>query len=420
MKANFLALMKNRIPFSEVAGKEIPTPDQRISGMRALLMLVCSVALAAATSLLLYGLLTLMNAIPVYSGLPGESRYLQEQDILILIVPVITALIISCLLHYTGNLSAKKIRPIQSILMICSGIPLGLEGPLTDMPFSISTSNSRRIHILSVACMTAGLAFLFGAPLMAVALSIELLIVELTWLGIIAAIAGGGTGFLLRYMLIGETAIWSMPDVPSANIHMLLGYIVAGVLAGLLVLPTGKLMSLTNALFQRLPLNKLWWPVLAAGIVGITGYYLPETFGAGYDHIEAMLNGQITLQFLVIMMIGKLVLMAIVIASGIPGGTMAPLIVAGGAAGIFITFLLQFAFPGVHLHVAVAALVGMSAMFSAGNRVLLSAILFAIETTHALNALLPVICACTAAYTVVYLLTKRKTAVQSTFVENVS
>jgi H+/Cl- antiporter ClcA len=74
----------------------------------------------------------------------------------------------------------------------------------------------------------------------------------------------------------------------------------------------------------------------------------------------------------------------------------------GGSFGLFITFLLQFMFPAVHLNFAVAALVGMAAMLAGGNRVLIAAIFLAIETTHATNALMPVICACTSAWLVNY------------------
>jgi H+/Cl- antiporter ClcA len=160
--------------------------------------------------------------------------------------------------------------------------------------------------------------------------------------------------------------------------------------------------------------------VVAALITGVFGYLFPMLLGSGYEYIDDLLLGHVSLQFLVVMVVGKLLLMSIVVGSGIPGGTMAPLLVSGGALGLFVTFLLQLMFPAVQLNYAVAALVGMTAMFAGGNRVLPAAIFFAIETTHATTALLPVICACTVAYLVVFLLAKKKVAQPAMLPEKIS
>jgi H+/Cl- antiporter ClcA len=80
----------------------------------------------------------------------------------------------------------------------------------------------------------------------------------------------------------------------------------------------------------------------------------------------------------------------------------------GGAFGLFITLLLQYIVPSVPLNFSVAALIGMAAMLAGGIRILPAAIIFAFETTHERHAILPLICACTAAYLVSFLLSKRR------------
>lgn len=410
MSANFRAFVRQGIPFMDMAGNE-PGAASPIRSWRIPLLFLYAILLAAGASLFVWGMSLIMNMVPTYCDLPGISRDPDEHDLMVLITPVIIALIIAGLLRYAGDKVKGILRPFQGLLMINAGIPLGLEGPVSDLPFSISENANwpvRQKRILAAAFMTGGLAFLFGAPLMSMALAIELLVIELTWIGITAIVVGGGTGMLLHYLLLGTDAPFAMPDAPSADLPLLLGYTATGVLVALLALLGKRMINGMRKLFGRLPVNKLWWPAVAAVIIGIAGYFNPDLIGAGYGHIDSLLLGQITLQFLVVMTFGKLILMSIAIGSGLPGGTMAPLIVSGGAAGLFITFLLQFAFPALHLNFAVAALVGMSAMFAAGNRVLPAAILFAIETTHAVHALLPVICACTAAYAIVFLLARKK------------
>ncbi|TWW01710.1 chloride channel protein [Chitinophaga pinensis] len=411
MRENIRVFVKEGIPLMDTAGLNKPLSETPVKNRQLPLLFLYTVLLSAGTSLLLFGLTAVMNFIPTYCGLPGISRDLDEGDWLVLSVPVIAALCIAGVQYYTGDKTKQLLRPFQGLLMINAGIPLGLEGPVADMPFAIAEARNQPLQkrrILAAACMTSGLAFLFGAPLMAIALVVELLVITLNWIGIVAIVSGGATGLLVHYWLIGTAPVFLTPEIPAASFQLLLVYTGTGILVGLLGMLTRWMMNGVRKLFKSLPFDKSWPPVVIALIVGITGYFKPELTGAGYEHIDSLLLGQITLQFLVVMMIGKMLLMSISIGSGIPGGTMTPLVIAGGAAGLFITFLLQFAFPALHLNFAVAALVGMSAMFAAGNRVLIAPMLFAIETTHALHALLPVICACAAAYALVFVLSKKK------------
>ena len=97
---------------------------------------------------------------------------------------------------------------------------------------------------------------------------------------------------------------------------------------------------------------------------------------------------------------------AIALGSGTSGGTLAPLLTIGGAAGALIGSVCVVAFPKSGVTVPLAALVGMSAMFAGASRALLTSIIFAIETTGQINALLALLAACTGSYMVSFLLMK--------------
>jgi H+/Cl- antiporter ClcA len=424
MKSIFQLFNRGRIPVSVPVNMETSVPMNTIPGRAIPLLLCMSVIVAAVAAIVTEGLLIAMKAVSTYCGLPGMSRDLDEHNLMTLLVPVLITLLIAVFTRYAGEKVRLMLRPLRSVLSINAGIPLGLEGPIADKSFVIAgqvkKGGDREKQVLAAAAMTGGIAFLFGSPLAAIALVIELLIIELTWIGVIAVMLGGATGILLHYWLTGGEPVFMMAAVATAGVPALLGYTATGLLVGLVAVLARKMISGMAVLFRKLPLDQLWWPVIAAIIIGVTGYFFPEILGAGYEHIDSLLLGQITLQFLIVMAVGKLLLMSIAIGSGIPGGTIAPLLVSGGALGLFVTFLLQFIFPAVQLNFGVAALVGMTAMFAGGNRVLSAAIFFAIETTHVTNALLPVICACTAAYLVVFLLAKKKVAQPAVLPEKIS
>jgi hypothetical protein len=96
------------------------------------------------------------------------------------------------------------------------------------------------------------------------------------------------------------------------------------------------------------------------------------------------------------LLIAKSLMWAFSLSSGTSGGVLAPLLMIGAAIGESAAQLAHQ--PGETQ--ALWALMGMGAMLSGALGVPLTAILFSIELTHALPALLPLTLACTASYMV--------------------
>jgi CIC family chloride channel protein len=145
----------------------------------------------------------------------------------------------------------------------------------------------------------------------------------------------------------------------------------------------------------------MWWHALGGLIVGVGGWLQPAALGVGYDLIQSMLNQQFTLTAIVILVVVKALIWGVALGSGTSGGVLAPLLIIGGALG---TIAGSFVAPD---HIAFCALLGMAAMMGGTMRAPLTAAIFAVELTGNLNALLPLIAACSAAHAVTVLLLKR-------------
>jgi hypothetical protein len=100
----------------------------------------------------------------------------------------------------------------------------------------------------------------------------------------------------------------------------------------------------------------------------------------------------------------KFISWAIALGSGTSGGTLAPLLTIGGATGALLGTVIMQLFPSAGVTLPLAALVGMSAMFTGASRALLTSIIFSVEATGQSNALLPLLAACAASYFVSYFL----------------
>lgn len=141
-------------------------------------------------------------------------------------------------------------------------------------------------------------------------------------------------------------------------------------------------------------------------MVGVAGYFDPRTLGVGYENISGLLSGNMATGMILSLFAFKLLSWSIALGSGTSGGTLAPLLTIGGAAGAMLGIAASSMFPHAGIDVSLAALAGMSAMFAGASRALLTSFVFAIETTGQSNALLPLLAACMASYVVSYLIMK--------------
>ena len=147
----------------------------------------------------------------------------------------------------------------------------------------------------------------------------------------------------------------------------------------------------------------MWWPAIGGIGIGVGGFFFPRGLGVGYDNIAELLRGNAPIALLVGLLVAKSLMWAFSLSSGTSGGVLAPLLMIGAALGESVARL-------AHMHIetqALWALMGMGAMLSGALGVPLTAILFSLELTHALPALLPLALACTASYLVTSLIMPR-------------
>ncbi|HEY4151369.1 MAG TPA: chloride channel protein, partial [Chitinophagaceae bacterium] len=303
------------------------------------------------------------------------------------------------------------LKPLSAAISIGTGGPFGAEGPiiatggafgsLTGQWIHISSSE-RKIMLAAGAC--AGMSAIFGSPLAAVLLAVELLLFEFSPRSIIpvcvACIAGAG----MHILLFGNQPVFAMPAIPVPSNGALAIYVLFGALIGIIASLVSKSIYVIEDLFEKLPVHWMWWPALGAIAIGITGYFSPHTMGVGYDNIQFLLKGSWSMAMLFSLCVMKYISWSISLGSGTSGGTLAPLFTIGGALGALLGTATIYFFPGAGINLATAALVGMAAMFAGSSRALLTSIVFALETTGQVNGLLPLLGGCVTAYFVSFFL----------------
>lgn len=305
------------------------------------------------------------------------------------------------------------LKPLSAAISIGTGGPFGAEGPIiaTGGAFGSFTGQimhitptERKIMLSAGAC--AGMAAIFGSPLAAVLLAIELLLFEFSPRSIIPVALACVTGAAMHIWLFGSDPVFAMGAITVPSNGALAIYVGMGLIVGIIASLVSKAVYLVEDLFEHLPIHWMWWPAIGAIAVGVTGYFAPYTMGVGYDNITQLLSGNLPLTMLFSLCFLKFISWVISLGSGTSGGTLAPLFTIGGALGALIGVLILNFFPNSGITLAMAALVGMAAMFAGASRALLTSIVFALETTGQPNGLLPLLGACVAAYFVSFFLMK--------------
>uniref|UniRef100_UPI0011805C1E chloride channel protein n=1 Tax=Pelomonas sp. KK5 TaxID=1855730 RepID=UPI0011805C1E len=254
--------------------------------------------------------------------------------------------------------------------------------------------------VLLVAGATAGMSAVFGTPLAAVLMAVELLLFELRPRSLLpVVIACTVAGFARPWVLEGGRLFPLSVGEPG---WMAFGSaLLAGALAGLLSAGLSRALYAVEDGFHRLPLHWMWWPAIGGLVVGIGGWLQPRALGVGYDVIGDLLNHRLLLGAALALLAVKAVIWVVSLGSGTSGGVLAPLLMVGAGLGTVLAGLL----PGGDA--ALWPLVCMAAVLSGVLGAPLTATLFAFGLTGAANALLPLLLACAVSHGLVALLMHR-------------
>lgn len=290
------------------------------------------------------------------------------------------------------------LKPLASAIAIGSGGPFGAEGPIIMTGGAVGSLFAQHFHLsdaerktLLVAGAVAGMTAVFGTPIAALLLAVELLLFELRPRSLLpVAVACAVAGFLRPLLMeAGPLFPQQSPVLPPVA---LLSCAVAGVLCGAMAWLLSTALYRVEDGFHQLPIHWMWWPALGALAIGIGGYFQPRALGVGYDVIGDLLQNHLAAGVVATLLVAKAVMWLIALGSGTSGGVLAPLLMLGAGLGTVLAPYLPGGTP------AVWPLVFMAATLGGMMRAPIMATVFAYELTHDANALLPVLAASVVAY----------------------
>jgi chloride channel protein, CIC family len=406
------------------------TADRRLLVLSAMALVTGSFGAGAAWVLLkLIAIVTNVAYFHVYST---ATSYLSHAKLgaSSIVIPIVGGLIVGLMARYGSQKirghgipealeailigqsriepKVAALKPLSSAIAIGTGGPFGAEGPIIMTGGALGSLFAQFFHLSSaerktllVAGAAAGMTAIFGTPVAAVLLAIEVMLFEWKPRSFVPVVVSAIVAMAWRPWLVGAWPLFphtGIPPMPWWGLAVCAG---VGVIAGLQSAITTSGLYWVEELFEKLPIHWMWWPALAGIVVGVGGLVDPAALGVGYDNIQALINGTVLMHAAIALLIVKAVIWVVALASGTSGGTLAPLLMMGGAVGVFEAHILPFGDAGFWSLLAMAAVLGGTL------RCPLTATVFAIELTGDLHVMPAVLIACVASFAVTVLIMRR-------------
>src|SRR5579863_6887936 len=280
---------------------------------------------------------------------------------------------------------------------LASGIPLGREGPSVQVGAGLSSLLGRalglspdKVKALIPVGAAAAIAAAFNTPLAAVLFALEEVVGDMHAPVLGSVVLASATSWAMLRLLLGNDPLFKVPNYQLVSPWEFLLYALLGVLGGLMSVAFTKVLTRMRARFMRLPRKTAWAQPLAGGLlVGIMGWFVPQTLGVGYGYVGSALNGEMVLKLMLLLLLLKFFAVTTAYASGNAGGIFGPALFLGAMLGGSLGTVAHGFWPNHVATSGVYALVGMGTAFAGIVRAPMTSVVMIFETTRDYAVIVP-------------------------------
>jgi len=300
----------------------------------------------------------------------------------------------------------------SSVLTAGLGGSIGLEAPAASSASAVSSNLGRLLHLnfkdrmLLIGCASAGtIASIFNAPIAALVLAMEVLMLDLTMASIIPLLMASVSATITSRLIVGEALLFRFQMVDRFEVTDVPFYILLGVCCGLLSALFSKIFyKISTSL--KLVTKKINRALIGGLGLGILIFLVPPLFGEGFETINLLLtdqgdqivggsliedfasNSSYFIAFIFAMVLFKAIATSITIGAGGVGGVFAPSLFMGAGLGFaFSKFVNLFYWD--QLSVSNFSLVAMAGLIAGVLHAPLTAIFLIAEITSGYELFVP-------------------------------
>ncbi len=284
---------------------------------------------------------------------------------------------------------------VAAAVSLGSGAPLGREGPAVHIGASLSAWLAERLRLdrsQSLALLGCGAAAAvtvsFNAPVAAVIFALEVIVGYYTLRVFAPIVVACVAAVVVRHLALGEERFFDLPDYQLSALWELPLFALIGVIGAGVVYVVIGVAHTSRVGWDRLSMPKWLRPMFAGLVFGIVALELPLVLSVGFEATDMALRGALAADWVLPLLIAKLLLVGLAIGSGCAGGVFGPAVFLGALLGAACWSAVQFLgadlaaiLPGPLSAPGVYALVGTAAVASAMLGAPISTVLIVFEMT---------------------------------------
>lgn len=285
------------------------------------------------------------------------------------------------------------IQLVGGITALGAGVSGGREGPGIHLGAGITSVIAQRFHLpnnslrILAACGAAGaIGASFNTPIAGVIFAMEVIVMEYTLIGFVPVILSAVTATLVSHAFFGNQSTFALTEMELNSLLEIPFLCLVGLACGCATVVFIRIQQLASSL---LSIPVFFRFALVGLVTGISGYFLPEVLGMGYDTISQTLNSPVAWQALLLICAAKIVLTAFGSAMGMPIGIVGPSLFIGVVLGTAIGQIGAGLVPEYSSTPAFYGLLAMGGVMGSLLNAPLAAAIAVMELTRNTDALLP-------------------------------
>lgn len=303
---------------------------------------------------------------------------------------------------------------IVAPLTVGFGGSVGLEGPTVATGAALGSNFARFFHfnqttrtLLIGAAAAGAMSSIFKAPIAAIVFAVEIFSLELTLASMIPLLLASITAILTSYFFLGDDVLLHFTLQDKFLLNDVLFYVMLGVTSAAVSIYFSKVYFAIAGFFKKFenPYKKL---IIGGLLLGVIVYFIPPLFGEGYETINNILRGNVSMivknnifhtvsdNILIIMglLVGlilfKIVATSFTFGAGGIGGVFAPTLFTGSLTGYLFAMFINYSNLFSHqLSLTNFAMVGMGGLMAGILHAPLTAIFLIAEITGGYELFIP-------------------------------
>lgn len=289
---------------------------------------------------------------------------------------------------------------LASFISISGGASVGIYGPLVHFGGTISAFIRKLSFVPKIphdiiigSGVAAAISAGFGAPLAGIIFAHEIVLRHFSMKAITAlAVASMAANFSASEINLVNSSLL-LTAVPFKFSDIIGSISLIGPIAAVVAIIFMRTMIYLGTIPKKINI-KVWQAPIIAGICcGLFGLLFDEVLGIGTDTLMLIITSEQSYQYLLLLLVGKLLLTSICIGFGFFGGTYSPALFLGAIVGALV-FQLPFTNLNPDL-LAILAVCGMAAVSSSVIGAPITSIILVLELTgsyeYAIAATFPIV-----------------------------